>query len=190
MTLVPMEFRRPMGFEGPLDFRGPMEVTLTNQFVEHRRPFFLRSHQNPKKIVEFSFSFLKFTKLEMPNIWADPGPTFGSRRPYKQLTIHLQYCFLWQIISCSLISLLIIAVRNLERFSDRYFVTAYELIIILKLDLTVKCNIQNKRIIIAITFSLQSAQQVWSVANAGESMLSSRSGLWRRSSRPTKLLQR
>ena len=44
MTLVPMEFRRPirgpMGFEGRLDFRGPMEVTLTNQFVEHRRPFF------------------------------------------------------------------------------------------------------------------------------------------------------
>ena len=30
-----------MGFEGPLDFKVPMEVTLTNQFVEHRRPFFL-----------------------------------------------------------------------------------------------------------------------------------------------------
>ena len=29
-----------MGFEGPLNFRGPMEMTLTNQFVEHRRPFF------------------------------------------------------------------------------------------------------------------------------------------------------
>ena len=49
------------------------------------------------------------------------------------------------MISCSLISLLIIAVRNLERFSDRYFVTAYELITILKLDLTVKCNIQNTK---------------------------------------------
>ena len=67
MTLVPMEFRRPMGFEGLLDFKGPMEMTLTNQFVEHRRPFFWRSHKNPKKIVAFS-SFLKFTKLEMPNI--------------------------------------------------------------------------------------------------------------------------
>ena len=30
--------------------------------------FFWRSHQNPKKIVAFSSSFLKFTKLEMPNI--------------------------------------------------------------------------------------------------------------------------
>ena len=30
----------------------------------------------------------------------------------------------------------------------------------------------------------------WSVANASERMLSSRAGLWRRSSRPTKLLQR
>ena len=73
MTPVPMEFRRPirgpMGFEGHLDFKGSMEMTLTNQFVEHRRPFFfLRSHQSPKKIVAFSSAFLKFTKLEMPNI--------------------------------------------------------------------------------------------------------------------------
>ena len=67
MTLVPMEFRRPMGFEGPLDFRGPMEMTLTNQFVEHRGPFFWGgSHQNPKKIVAFSSSFLKFKKLRCP----------------------------------------------------------------------------------------------------------------------------
>ena len=45
MTPVPMEFRRPirgpMGFKGPLDFRGRMEITLTNQFVEYRGPFFL-----------------------------------------------------------------------------------------------------------------------------------------------------
>ena len=46
-------------------------------------------HQNPKKIVAFFSSFLKFTKLEMPNIWVDPEPTFGSRRPYKQLMIYL-----------------------------------------------------------------------------------------------------
>ena len=39
MTPVPMEFRRPMGFKGALDFRGRMEMTLTNQFVEYRRPF-------------------------------------------------------------------------------------------------------------------------------------------------------
>ena len=69
MTPVPMEFRRPMGFKGPLDFRGRMEMTLTNQFVEYRGHFFfLSSHQNPKKIVAFSSSFMKFTKLEMPNI--------------------------------------------------------------------------------------------------------------------------
>ena len=73
MTPVPMEFKRPirgpMGFEGPLGFRGRMEMTLTNQFVEYRGPFFFfKSHQNPKKIVAFSSSFLKFTKLEMLNI--------------------------------------------------------------------------------------------------------------------------
>ena len=44
--------------------------------------------------------------------------------------------YLWQIMSCSLIviGLLIIAVRNLQRFSDRSFVSAFELIFILKLD--------------------------------------------------------
>ena len=72
MTPVPMEFMRPirgpMGFKGPLDFRGRMEMTLTNQFVEYRGPFLGGSHQNPKKIVAFSSSFLKFTELEMPNI--------------------------------------------------------------------------------------------------------------------------
>ena len=73
MTPVPMEFRRPirgpMGFKEPLDFRGRMEMTLTNQFVEYRGPFFFwRSYQNPKKIVAFSSSFLKFKKMEMPNI--------------------------------------------------------------------------------------------------------------------------
>ena len=41
--------------------------------------------------------------------------------------------FLWQIISCSLIGLLIIAVRNFQGFSDRSFV-AFEVIFILKLD--------------------------------------------------------
>ena len=44
------------------------------------------------------------------------------------------YCFLWQIKSCSFVSLLIIAVRNLKRFFGRCFVTAYELIIILNVD--------------------------------------------------------
>ena len=42
--------------------------------------------------------------------------------------------FLWQIISCSLIGLLIIAVRNFQRFSNRNFISAYELIFVLKLD--------------------------------------------------------
>ena len=40
---------------------------------------------------------------------------------------------MWQIISCSLIGLLIIAVRNFQRFSDRSFVSAFELIFVLKL---------------------------------------------------------
>ena len=58
----------PMDFKGPI--RGPIEMTLTNQFVENRRPFFffLRSHQNPEKIVAFSSSVLEYTKPEMPDI--------------------------------------------------------------------------------------------------------------------------
>ena len=43
-----------------------------NCCVLPRRPFFyfyfLRSHQNPGKIVAFSSSFLELTKPEMPNI--------------------------------------------------------------------------------------------------------------------------
>ena len=42
--------------------------------------------------------------------------------------------FLREIISCSLKGLLIVAVRSFERFSDRSFVSAFELIFILKLD--------------------------------------------------------
>ena len=42
--------------------------------------------------------------------------------------------FLWQIISCSLTGLLIIAVHNFQRFSDRNFFSAFELVFILKLD--------------------------------------------------------
>ena len=38
----------------------------------------------------------------------------------------------------------IIAVRNFQGFSDRIFVSAFELIFILKLDLTVKCAIASK----------------------------------------------
>ena len=43
MTPGPIEFRGPMGIRGPIrgpmHFRGHMEMTLTNQFVEHRRSF-------------------------------------------------------------------------------------------------------------------------------------------------------
>ena len=42
--------------------------------------------------------------------------------------------FLWQIVSYSLMGLLIIAVLNFQRFSDLNFVSAFELIFILKLD--------------------------------------------------------
>ena len=56
--------------------------------------------------------------------------------------------------------LLIIVVRNFQRFSDRSFVSAFELISILKLDWTVKCNFQNtKRPPQQLNFSLQTAQQ-------------------------------
>ena len=39
--------------------------------------------------------------------------------------------------------LLIISIRNFQRFFDRSFVRAFEPISILKLDWTVKCNFQN-----------------------------------------------
>ena len=68
----------------------------------------------------------------MPNIWADPEPTFGSRRPYKQLTVYLLLFVANKTLQPH--SLLIIAVGNLKRFSGRCFVTAYELIIILNVD--------------------------------------------------------
>ena len=42
--------------------------------------------------------------------------------------------FLWQIISCSLISPLIIAVRIFQKFFDCSFVSTFEPIFILKLD--------------------------------------------------------
>ena len=41
---------------------------------------------------------------------------------------------MWQIVSCSLRGLLVIAVRNFQAFSDRSFVSAFELIFILKLN--------------------------------------------------------
>ena len=49
------------------------------------------------------------------------------------------------MLSCSLIGLSIIAVRNFQGFSDCSFVSAYEPISILKLDWTVKCNFQNTK---------------------------------------------
>ena len=79
----------PWALRGPWTsggvWKGHWQISLWN--IEDL--FFWRSYQNPKKIVAFSSFFLKFTKLEMPNIWADPGPTFGSQRSYKQLTIYL-----------------------------------------------------------------------------------------------------
>ena len=43
------------------------------------------------------------------------------------------------------VGLLIIAVRNFQRFWDRSFVSAFELIFILKLDYTVKNNSKNTK---------------------------------------------
>ena len=57
----PVGFRGPS--KGPMGFRGPIAMTLKTEYVEDRRPFFLRSHQNPEKIVVFSlktFFFFSF----------------------------------------------------------------------------------------------------------------------------------
>ena len=72
--------------EGPIDFRGLMEMTLTNQFVEHRRSFFSEITSKSGEYCGIFLFFFGVYKPEMPNIWADPEPTFGSRRPCKQLT--------------------------------------------------------------------------------------------------------
>ena len=86
MTPGPMDFRGPI--MGPVGFRGPSRMTLRNQYVQDRRPFFLwRSHENPEKTaafflediffedrikiqrqLAFSPSVLEYTKPEMPNI--------------------------------------------------------------------------------------------------------------------------
>ena len=67
---------------------------------------------------------------------------------------------MWQIITCSLIDQLITAVRKFQRFSDLSFISAFEPILVLKLDYTLKLNFPNtQKTTIAINFSLQSAQQ-------------------------------
>ena len=119
MTSKPMEFRGPMGF------RGPMKMTLTNQFVEHQRRI-------RKKLWYFPLRFWSSQSRTCPIFELTPGPRLALGR-LRTINEYI-YCFLWQIISYSLISLLIIAVRNLLRFSHCSFVTAYEPIIILKLD--------------------------------------------------------
>ena len=47
---------------GPMGFIGPIKMTLTNQYVEDRRPFFFnrRSHQNQEKTVAFCLKDLFF----------------------------------------------------------------------------------------------------------------------------------
>ena len=53
---------------------------------------------------------------------------------------------MWQIISWSFISLLIIiAVRKFQRCSNLMFVVARKPIFILKLDQTAKCNFRNTK---------------------------------------------
>ena len=43
---------------------------------------FWRSHHNSDKTAAFSPSVLELTKPEIRHIWAGPGPTFSSRRPW------------------------------------------------------------------------------------------------------------
>ena len=56
-------------------------MTLTNQFVEDRRRFFLRSHQNSEKTVAFSSSVLEYTKPEMPKFELTLGPRLALGTP-------------------------------------------------------------------------------------------------------------
>ena len=111
MTPGTVDFRGPIVFRGPLEgpstswndtdksVCGPWKIFFFFFFGDHIKIWrklrhfalknfffsFLRSHQNAEKIVSFSSFILEHTKLVMPNILADPGPTFGSRHPCSWL---------------------------------------------------------------------------------------------------------
>ena len=59
---------------------------------------------------------------------------------------------MWKIIICSLIGISIIAVHNFQRFSDRSFVSAFELIFILKLEHDIASDIRGLRGIIELYY--------------------------------------
>ena len=92
--------------KGPWAREGPIKMTLRNQHVRSEDLFFFgdhlistkktvrisvknfffvfwRPHHNSEKTAAFSPSVLEFTKPEIRHIWAGPGPTFGSRRPWS-----------------------------------------------------------------------------------------------------------
>ena len=87
-----------------------------------------------KKMWHFPLLFWSSQSRRCPIFELILGPCLALGAPANTVINKYIYCFSWQIISCSLISLLIIAVRNFQRFSDRSFVTEYDPIIILKLD--------------------------------------------------------
>ena len=86
---------RPIGFRKAVGFSRNQHVRPKNIFFgDHQIStgntvkilvktfFFWRSHHNSDKTAAFSPSVLEFTKPEIRNICAGPGPTFGSRRPW------------------------------------------------------------------------------------------------------------
>ena len=81
-----MGFRKAVGFSkpsrGPMSLRGAHRNNAERSAYEAKKHFFWRSHHNSDKTAAFSPSVLEFTKPEIRNICAGPGPTFGSRRPW------------------------------------------------------------------------------------------------------------
>ena len=118
-------------FRGPMGFRGPMEMTLTNRFVEHRSPPFFEIISKSGENCGIFLFFFGVHKAEGAQYLSWPRAHVWFAVPLQTINEYI-YCFSWQIIGCSLINLLIIADGNLQRISDRSFVTAYEPIIILK----------------------------------------------------------
>ena len=66
---------------GPMDFRGPIEMTLTNQFVEKRRRFFLDHIKIRRKLWHFLFPFWSTQNQRCLIFELTPGPRLALDAP-------------------------------------------------------------------------------------------------------------
>ena len=82
-----------MGFEGSLDFRGSMEVTLTNQFVEQRRPFFLEITSKSEENCGIFSSFFEVHKAGDVQYLSGPWAYIWLSTPLQTINdISIAFC--------------------------------------------------------------------------------------------------